>query len=341
MPPALRALRLITQLSDPDVQYASRALFKTIMASDNPEDQHWEAARLAVRGAAKDMLGFMEQPGNILKFLYHHICLHGAGKDHGPDIAGPLQTIFLLRELAGTDPLASESARDFDWTSQSFVAGVRSMMRPDGFSRLPWFAVGLTALLSDRWFDCSVPVMEPEQRREFCEHMARFMEHVHHDPGTKKWSVTILFGMLRSPEWRSHIVTQFWGSLAYCPLVEELESVTWCLGNAIELLEFTRGLPDGEGLKWWYWTLWFHYDRLDTTALEEVKKIAVDMRQNDGLSDLNLYLNLIQEEVSEKRKRIDTLVGGQWPIGVRRDLRARLVALEGNYDQLARIIAGR
>ena len=63
--------------------------------------------------------------------------------------------------------------------------------------------------------------------------------------------VTILFEMLRSSEWTKHVVTRFWSMFAYSARTDETrESVRWCLQNAIELLEFTRGLPDSEGLKW-------------------------------------------------------------------------------------------
>jgi hypothetical protein len=123
--------------------------------------------------------------------------------------------------------------------------------------------------------------MEPEEMSKFCEHVATFMDRLF----TSKYqeeSVTVLFGMLRSPEWRKHIVTRFWRVLAYCTQVRDTESVRWCLQNAIELLEFTRGLPDGEGLKWWYGTLWLCYDKLDATVRDEVKRIAADMLRGDG-----------------------------------------------------------
>ena len=111
--------------------------------------------------------------------------------------------------------------------------------------------------------------------------------------------------------------------------------------NAIDLLEFTRRLADGEGLKWWYGTLWFHHDKLDAKARDEVERIAKDMSAGDGLSDLNLYLNLIGQEVARTRREVDELPNKSRPAGFGMDLRARLIGLEGNYDKLARITDGR
>ena len=341
MPLALRALRLVTLLSDPGVHYASHVLFETIMASDNMEEWHWEVARLAIRGALGDDPPFVNGPKKILKFLDYHVCLQGAGEDHGPDIACALLATIFLQEGCYIDLLTHESVWDFDWTSLSFVRGICSVMRPHNPIPLRGRAAGLIALLSDRWFDHSVPVMKPEDMAEFCENIAILTDTIIHKPGAMKEFVTVLFGMLSSPVWRTHIVARFWSLLAYCNLVRELESVRWCFENAIELLEFTRGLPDGEGSKWWYGTLWFHYDKLDTTARDEVKKIAVDMVQNDGLSDLNLYLGLIQEEIARIRREINGRPDEERVSAPCRKMRARLIILDGNYDQLSRITGRR
>ena len=174
---------------------------------------------------------------------------------------------------------------------------------------------------------------------EFCEHLAVLAidDAVHH-PNVQRHSATLLFGMLRSPEWRRHIATRFWSTLAHCARVEEeRESFRWCLQNAIELLEFTRRLADGEGLKWWYGALWFHYDKLDTMVRDEVERIARDMLQSDGLSDLSLCLDLIGQEIARTRQEVDGLPNEERVADFGVGLGARLIALEGNYSRLARI----
>lgn len=131
--------------------------------------------------------------------------------------------------------------------------------------------------------------MEPEETSEFCKHLAvLIIDDVHRYPCIQRYGVANLFGMLRSPEWRKHVVARFWTILAPCTLVgEEEEPSKWRLWNGMELLEFARGLSDGEGSKWWYGMLWFHHDKLDTMVRDEVERIASDRSLGDGLLDLN------------------------------------------------------
>jgi len=318
------------------------------MASNDLTDQHWEAARLAVCGAfernVESSPPLVGEPKEVLKFLDHHLGLQGAGEDRTSSITSALEP-FLIKLSSGRwpDPLVVECISRFDCASPSFVSGMRSIMCPNNTFDLRWRAAGLMALISNQWFDSPAPVMESEEISEFCEHLAVYIiDDALHGDVVQRCSVTILFGMLRSPDWRRHIATRFWSVFAYCAKVdEELGSVKWCLQNAVELLEFARSLPDGEGLKWWYGTLWFYYDRLDITVRDEVERIANDMSLGDGLSELNLYLNLIEQDVTRIRQAVDELPYESRPAGFGMELRARLVALEGNYNRLARITGQR
>jgi len=75
--------------------------------------------------------------------------------------------------------------------------------------------------------------------------------------------------------------------------------------------------------------------------LGPVERVAKDMSTGGGLSDLNLYLSLIRQEVVRTRREADDLPNKSTQGGFGTDLRARLVALEGNYDKLARITGER
>ena len=317
------------------------------MAYENLTDQHWAAARLAIHGAFQEGVAVkpsrMGELKEIFKFLEYHLGLQGAGEDHGSAIRFALGGILAKSRNRRSDPLVVKCVKKFDCAGPSFVGGVRSILRPGNHITLRGRAVGLIALIFDQWFDSPVPLMEPEEMSEFCEHLAVFaIDDVTHAPHVQRRGVTILFGMLRSSEWREHIVTRFWSMLAYCAMAdEEQESFKWCLRNAIELLEFTRGLVDGEGLKWWYGALWFHYDKLDTTVRDEVERIARDMSLGDGLSDLNLYHNLIEQEVVRTRQEVDELRNEDKLDRPGIGLRARLIALEGNYNRLGRITGRR
>jgi len=282
------------------------------------------------------------EPKEILKFLDYHLGLQGAGEDHGSSISLALGATLVMSHDNRPVPLIVASIRNFDCANPSFVRGMRSIMHPSEPPLLRSWAIGFIAIISDRWFNSLVPVMEREEMSEFCEHLAVSMiAYVVFLPATMRRGVSIFFGMLRSSEWREHIVIRSWSILTHCTLVEEEQELfRWCLQNATELLEFTRRLPDGEGLKWWYGTLWFHFDKLDHTVRGEVERIAEGMSLGDGLSDLRLYLNLIDQEVAKTRREMDGLTNEDGLTHVGIVLRARLVALEGNYRRLDRITGG-
>ena len=346
-PLAIHALRLITQIERLDFAAASCKLFDVIMASDDMTEEYWEAARYAIRGAFRRTAGGLtilplsEKPQKLLKFLDHHLGLQGTGEDHIFSISYTLDATLVLSGRRPV-PLVLESIMSYNCASPSFVRGMRSIMRPTTINYVREYAARFIALVSDQWFNSPIPIMEPEDRSEFCENLAWFMTgptRPHLD--TRKLLIVILFGMLRSPEWRNHIATRFWSVFAEWTLVDEEDaSFQWCLKNAIELLEFTKGSPDAEGFKWWYGTLWFHFEKLDPTVRGEVERIATEMSSGDGLSDLNLYLNLIGQETERTQRQLDGLTEDDRLDRSGMELRARIVGLEGNYRRLARI-AGR
>ena len=329
-----------------DVSIASYELFTAIMASRNLTDQHWEAARLAVCGAfreaaevAQSTLGDLKE---ILRFLDHHFGLQGAGQDHGSAIGSAMDAVIVKSNKFQADPVTVGYIGSLIRESPSFANGVRSMMHPGNTFELRLSTTGLIAVTPDQWFDSPVPA---EEMSEFCEHLAVFVvDDALHGEYVQRCGVIILFEMLRSLEWREHVVPRFWSMFAYSiQFPGERESFRWCLENAIELLKFTKRLSDGEGLKWWYGTLWFHYDKLDATVRDEVVRIAKDMSAGDadGLSDLNLYLSLIRQEVVRTLREVNELPNKSRPAGFGMELRARLIALQGNCAKLARIVGGR
>jgi len=350
-PLGLRALRLVTRLRVVDVSNASYEMFKTIMASDDLTDQHWEATRLLVEGAwtqnIEDSPPPLGEPTEILKFLDYHLGLQGAGEDHGSSITLAMDAILTngrrYGDWAQPPPLIVECVGKFDCLSPSFIRGVRSALCPDNAFRLRGRVIGLIALISNQLFNSPTPVIEPEEMSEFSDHIAAYMiDHVHHEPQIWRRGLTIFLEMLHSPKWRDHIPTGFWSILAYCAEADEgQESFRWCLQNAIGLLEFTKGVAGGGGSKWWYCSLWIHYDKLDTVVRDKVERIAKEMLLGDGLSDLNLYLNLIGREVARTQTVVDELPNRDRMGEVGMKLRTRLINLEGNHHRLSLITGGR
>ena len=353
LPLAVDALRLITVIERIDFAEASCELFHVIMASDNMTEEYWEAARYAIRGAFRPTkasltkVPVMEKPQDLLEFLDHHFGLQGAGEDHISSITCALEAALVLSHGRPV-PLVLESIRSFNCASPSFVRGMRSIMRPPAHDWTRENAIRFIALVSDQWFNSPMPIMEQDDRTEFCENLAWFMAgSFRPHPYTRRRLIIILFGMLRSPEWRNHIVAKLWSLFGEWTLADEWTltdeedmSFQWCLKNAIELLEFTKGSPDAEKFRWWYGTLWFHFEKLDPTVQGEVERIATEMSSGAGLSDLNLYLNLIGQETERSQRQFDGLTEDDRLDRYGMELRARIVWAEGNYRRLARI-AGR
>ena len=311
---SLTALWLVTLPAASDISVASYELFNTIMAFDDLTDQHWVAARLAAHGAFQENFEVpleIGEPKGILKFLDYHLGLQGAGEDHRSSISSAFAAIFVESDEGRVRRPTVECIREFNCTNPSFVRGVLSIMCPDTPFLPRRNTANLVALVSNQWFNSPIPIMEPEEMSKFCEHFAVFVDDIDsYSSDSRESAATIFFGMLRSPEWRKHIVTKLWSALPYYGAVEEEEeSFRWCLRNAIELLEFMRGLPDGEGLKWWYVTLWFHY-KLDATVRDEAERIARDISRSDGLPGPNSYLDLIEREVKEMRRELDSRWSG-------------------------------
>ena len=344
-PLAVRALQLVTRLAVRDVADASYGLFKAIMASNDLTDEHWEAARLAIHGAFQRSIdGTLPQVGEpmeILQFLNRHLGLQGEGKDHASSIAVALNAITSTQNGRFT-PRMVECIKNFDCALPPFVKGMCSMLHPSSPALTRGLAIAFIGLISDKWFDSLLPIMEPEEMPKFCEHLAVYMfDTILPGPITRRRFFPILFGMLRSSEWREHIIPRLWGLLAHCALVEEEDdSFKWCLQNATKILEFTGRSRDNERFKWWYGTLWFHFDKLDPTVRGEVESIARDMSSGDGLSDLSLYLNLLGQEVERTPRELDGLTDVSRLARPGMELTTQLVTLEGNYHRLAQITGG-
>ena len=337
---AIQVLQLLKQLPADDVADWSYELFKRIVGSEDLTEQHWEVARLAIRNT---LLKKADERKEIFKFLDHHLCLQGEGEDHGSSIASALDAI-LVTQSSGLelDPQGIESVRNFTWSGPSFVKGLRSIMRPANTFGLRFNAMGLIAAISDKLFNSSALTMEGREMSEFCEHLAVFMiDEARHIEFVQSCGIAIILGQLRSPEWREHIAARFWSYLAYAirDWTEGSEALTGCLENAIELLGFVRGLPHGEGFKWWYGLLWLHHEKLNAEVGDEVERVAKAMSGDRALV-LRLYLSLIQHEITRIQKEMENPSDKfRMPRRVV-EMRPRLVALEATQRKLVRIVNG-
>jgi len=150
------------------------------------------------------MLG---EPKEILRFLDYHLGLQGAGEYHRSAITSALEVIIVGLRGRRANRLTAECTKKLNCASPSFARGVRSILHPDGPVELRGKATNLVGLISDQWFNSTVPIMKPGEVSEFSEHVTMFViDEVAHTPLIQKGGVAILFGMLRSSEWRNLII---------------------------------------------------------------------------------------------------------------------------------------
>ena len=189
------------------------------------------------------------EPKGILKFLDYHLCLQGQR---------------MVTALSSSLPLMQPPTVELTRTSDARVLWELQLCQPILRERhviidapqLRHLVIQLIVLVSDRWFNSPVLVMKRTSSVNSCSLCTR------------------------SPPWRPRAIYQ---------ALESTCRLDSCLGGAgvvpvvfterIELLGFTKQLPDGAGLsfEWWYGTLWFHFEKLDPTVGGEVESIARGM----------------------------------------------------------------
>jgi len=212
----------VTPLSVEGIASASYELFKVIVGSDDLTDEYWEAARHAIRGAFREsgndqaLTPYVGEQKGILKFIDYHLGLKAAGEDHMSCLDLALDST-LEQPDNRVSPLKIECLRDLP----SFVRGVRSAMDPSNATWIRERVVQFISLVHGQWFNSPVPVMEPEEIAEFCEHLAVLM--VDDGPHAPFTSSSECFALQNGG------ITSSLSSGVYSP---------------------TKRFPDGEGFRW-------------------------------------------------------------------------------------------
>ena len=210
-------MKLIAPLSVDQIAQKSYQLFHDIMRTPvshaYSQEKKWEASRLAMHGAYKwdKFLPWVEDPQDILVFLDHHFDLATRANE---DQDEPIQNA--LRALAyASGPVTIEALKSFDPTAPSFVRGICYIYQDDKPFQLRKAALFLLPLIGDRWFNTDYPIMQPDQMRSLCTNWASAVDGIEHTHDVQKATLTVLLGMINSPYWRPHVVTDKWRLLEY------------------------------------------------------------------------------------------------------------------------------
>jgi hypothetical protein len=268
------------------------------MQSPVPEtysETKWEVSRLTMHGAFKDneALPQIEDPNNIITFLYHHFELAvfcGQNQDQ------PMQNAMCALASAPSS-LVIEALNHFDPTQPLFVRGICQALQSTRPSSLREAALLFLPLLGDRWFHPCALVMGSTEMSSFCMDWASSVDSLHSTPTIQKAALTVFLGMINSPRWRSHIVPEKWTLLEYFTSVPgNLHPLQICINNP-DLIDEVRNVDNPRAVVLWVEILWFKYEELIPKVREQLKMVTKEIAQNErgvhlgtSQSHINQYL---------------------------------------------------
>ena len=303
---ALEAMELIGPFSKDEIALKSYHLFHVVMqapiSSAHSEEKKWQAARLAMHGAYKwdKFLPWVGDPQDILTFLDHHFKLATGGSEGQYE---PIQNA--LRALAyASGPATIESLKHFDPTETSFIRGVCYVYQGDKPPQLRKAALFFLFLIGDRWFNTPDPIMDDDQMRGLCKDWASAVDHIEHSYDVQNVILPVLFGMINSPHWRPHIVTEKWKLLEYFTSVpDDSQPLRRCLDNP-ELIDAISEVDNPDAKVLWLAILWLKYMELIPEIQEQLKKVTREMVR-DRRADFDMFLSGVDSELG---KAEDTLM---------------------------------
>ena len=284
---ALEAMELIAPLHGGEIAQKSHDLFHIVMqapvSTAFPDRKKWKAARLTMHGAYKSdkFLPSVEDPQDILTFLDHHFGLTSGGNRNQDE---PIQNA--LRALAHTsDPAAIEALERPDPTGTPFIHGIRRVFQSDKPLQLRKAALLFLPLIGHRWFNTARSIMSPDEMKRLCVDWASVVGSVEHSPDVRQAILSVLLGMIDSPHWRPHIVTDNWKLLEYyASLPGDSRPLKRCIDNP-ELIDTVRDVNNPVALGLWLEILWSKHGEL--------------------LPDVRDRLETVTREVAQGRRRID------------------------------------
>ncbi|KAF9643955.1 hypothetical protein BDM02DRAFT_3175321 [Thelephora ganbajun] len=298
---ALEAMELIAPLSGSEIAEKSYKLFHVVMRAPvslaYSQEKKWEASRLAMYGAYKwdKHLPWVDEPKDILTFLDHHFDLATQGDQNQDE---PIHNA--LRALAyASSSVTIEALKHFDPTEPSFVRGICYVYHNDKPFQLRKAALFFLPLIGDRWFNTPYPIMEPDRMRSLCVDWASVVDSIEHTHNVQKVTLAVLFGMINSPHWRPHIVTERWELLEYFTSVpDDSQPLRRCIDNP-ELMNAIANVPNPVATVHWLAILWLKYKELIPQVREQMETVTKEIARSGRRRNLDSYLSLMDSELEK------------------------------------------
>ena len=299
-------MKLIAPLSEVDIADKSYDLFRVVTQAPvslaYSEEKKWNASRLTMHGAFNwdEFLPWVEDPQDILTFLDHHFDLVTRGDENQDE---PIR--YALRALGfACHPATIEALNDFDPTGPSFVRGICYVFQDNKPFELRRAAFFFLALVSDKFFNTTQPIMGLDEMKNFCVVWASTVDDFELEDDVKEAALTVLLGMINSPHWRPHIVTEKWKLLEYFTSIpRDSQALRQCIDNP-ELIDAIKEMDNPAASFLWLGVLWLKYQELIPDVRGELEVITKDLAQGKGKADLDRYLTMIESELERAEEAL-------------------------------------
>ena len=292
-------MELIAPLSEDNIAQKSYNLFRVVMQTPvslaYSEEKKWDASRLTMHGAYKwgKFLPWVEDPQDILTFLDHHFDLATRG--------GQIQDEPILNALSAlayaSGPDTIEALRRFDPTEPPFVRGICNVYQAKKPFDLRKAALFFLPLIGDKWFNTPHPIMESDQMKNLCADWASTVDGIERTHDVQKVTLAVLFGMINSPHWRLHIVTENWKLLEYFTSVpEDSQPLRRCIDNP-DLIDVIKSMDNQDASFLWLGILWLKYQELIPEVRVQLENTTRDLGKGSRRTDLEKYLATMDSEL--------------------------------------------
>ena len=153
-------------------------------------------------------------------------------------------------------------------------------------------------------FNSPEPIIEHDQMKNFCADWASTVDGLELTPDVQKVALTALLGMINSPHWCPHIVTEKLKLLEYFTLVpEDSQPLRRCINNP-DLIDVIKYMDNQAASFLWLEILWLKYGELTTKVRTQLKDVTRDIGQGRRRMDLDKYLTTVDSESREAEEAL-------------------------------------
>ena len=147
-------------------------------------------------------------------------------------------------------------------------------------------------------------VVGPDQMKSFCTNWASTIDDLGLTPSVQKAALTVFFGMINSPHWRPHVVTEKWKLLeCFTSVPDDSQPLRKCINNP-NLIEVIKDVDYPDASSRWLKILWLKYNELVPEVRVRLETTTKEIGQGRRRTDLDKYLDVIDSEL-EKAKDAD------------------------------------